>query len=66
VTLFHFFIPCIVKKDHCRIIHLMTGYEFPWDVIRSLEMALMKPFLARKFPPYCTAQGVQKVGTEAI
>ncbi|HKR06662.1 MAG TPA: DUF2236 domain-containing protein [Bacteroidia bacterium] len=31
-------------KDHCRIIHLMTGYEFPWDVVRSLEVALMRTF----------------------
>jgi len=30
--------------DHCRIVHLMTGYEFPWDVVRSLEVALMKTF----------------------
>jgi len=30
--------------DHCRIIHLMTGYEFPWDVVRSLEVALMRTF----------------------
>lgn len=31
-------------KDHCRIVYLMTGYEFPWDIIRSLEVALMKTF----------------------
>jgi len=31
-------------KDHCRIVHLMTGYEFPWDVVRSLEVALMRTF----------------------
>jgi len=31
-------------KDHCRIVHLFTGYEFPWDVIRALEIALMKSF----------------------
>lgn len=31
-------------RDHCRIIHLMTGYEFPWDVVRSLEVALMRTF----------------------
>src|SRR5258706_10868959 len=31
-------------KDHCRIVHLMTGYEFPWDVVRALEVALMKTF----------------------
>jgi hypothetical protein len=32
------------KEDHCRIIHLMTGYEFPWDVVRALEVALMRTF----------------------
>ena len=31
-------------KDHCRIVHLLTGYEFPWDVVRSLEVALMRTF----------------------
>ncbi len=31
-------------KDHCRIVHLMTGYEFPWDVVRALELALMRTF----------------------
>jgi hypothetical protein len=31
-------------KDHCRIVHLMTGYEFPWDIVRALEVALMRTF----------------------
>src|SRR6476661_3578168 len=31
-------------KDHCRIVRLMTGYEFPWDIIRSLKITLMKTF----------------------
>jgi hypothetical protein len=31
-------------KDHCRIVHLMTGYEFPWDIVRALELALMRTF----------------------
>lgn len=31
-------------KDHCRIVHLMTGYEFPWDGVRALEVALMRTF----------------------
>lgn len=31
-------------KDHCRIVHLMTGYEFPWDMVRALEMALIRTF----------------------
>ena len=35
----------------------MTGYEFPGDVIRSLEMALMKTFSSPKVSTYCTAKG---------
>lgn len=31
-------------QDHCQIYHLMTGYEFPWDTTRSLEVALMRTF----------------------
>lgn len=31
-------------QDHCEIYHLMTGYEFPWDILRSLEIALMRTF----------------------
>ena len=32
------------QKDHCRIVHLLAGYEFPWDGIRALEVALMRSF----------------------
>lgn len=32
------------RTDHCRIVHLLAGYEFPWDGIRALEMALMRSF----------------------
>ena len=32
------------QRDHVRIVHLMTGYEFPWDVVRALEVALMRSF----------------------
>lgn len=31
-------------QDHCEICHLITGYEFPWDTTRSLEVALMRTF----------------------
>ncbi len=27
---------------HCLICHLLAGYEFPWDLTRSLELALLK------------------------
>ena len=31
-------------NDHCRMVHLITGYEFPWDMVRALEIALMRTF----------------------
>ncbi|MEH2299973.1 MAG: oxygenase MpaB family protein [Nostoc sp.] len=31
-------------QDHCRIYYLMNGYEFPWDMTRSLEIALMRTY----------------------
>ncbi|KAF3889640.1 MULTISPECIES: oxygenase MpaB family protein [Nostocales] len=31
-------------QDHCQIYHLMLGYEFPWDITRALEVALMKTY----------------------
>jgi hypothetical protein len=31
-------------RDHCRIVYLTAGYEFSWDMIRALEVALMKTF----------------------
>ena len=30
--------------DHCQICNLLAGYEFPWDVIRSLELAMLKTY----------------------
>ncbi|MGK7873959.1 MAG: DUF2236 domain-containing protein, partial [Xenococcaceae cyanobacterium] len=30
--------------DHCRICHLLAGYEFPWDTTRSLELAMLKTY----------------------
>ena len=32
------------EQDHIQICHLIAGYEFPWDVTRSLELALLKTF----------------------
>ncbi|BAZ28279.1 hypothetical protein NIES4074_07100 [Cylindrospermum sp. NIES-4074] len=31
-------------QDHCQICYLMTGYEFYWDMERSLEVALMRTY----------------------
>jgi hypothetical protein len=30
--------------DHQRIVHLSFGYEFPWDSIRALEIALYRTY----------------------
>ena len=32
------------EKDHERIVFLSTCYEFPFDTIRDLEMALFRTF----------------------
>lgn len=32
------------ELDHMRIMHLSFGYEFSWDSIRSLEIALYKTY----------------------
>ena len=31
-------------RDHQRIVHLSFGYEFPWDSIRALEIALYRTY----------------------
>ena len=30
------------ERDHQRIVHLSFGYDFPWDSIRALEIALYR------------------------
>lgn len=32
------------ERDHQRIVHLSFGYEFPWDSIRALEVALYRTY----------------------
>lgn len=32
------------RRDHCRILYLTTGFEFPWDSTRSLEIALYRTY----------------------
>ncbi len=31
-------------RDHVKIQHLSTGYEFPWDTVRALEIALYRTY----------------------
>ena len=32
------------ERDHARIVHLSFGYDFPWDSIRALEVALYRTY----------------------
>lgn len=32
------------ERDHQQICHLLAGYEFPWDMTRALELALLRTF----------------------
>lgn len=34
------------SEDHQRIVHLLGCFEFPWDMTRSLELALLRTFCA--------------------
>jgi hypothetical protein len=31
-------------RTPCQIVHHLAGYEFPWDITRALELALLKTF----------------------
>ena len=32
------------ERDEIAICHLLAGYEFPWDITRALEIALLRTF----------------------
>lgn len=32
------------ERDHQRIMHLSFGFEFPWDSVRALEIALYRTY----------------------
>lgn len=32
------------QQDAIKICHLLAGYEFPWDITRALELALLRTF----------------------
>lgn len=32
------------ERDHVLIMHYLAGWEFPWDYVRALEMALYRTF----------------------
>ena len=32
------------ERDHVRMYHLSSGYEFSWDTVRALELALYRTY----------------------
>lgn len=32
------------ERDHVQVMHYLVGWEFPWDYVRALEMALYRTF----------------------
>lgn len=45
------------EKDHQQIVHLLIGYEFPWDFQRSLEIALLRTFTSPSISKLLNATG---------
>lgn len=43
--------------DHCRIVHLMAGFEFVWDMTRALELALFRTFCIPRISRLLDATG---------
>ena len=43
--------------DHQQIVHLLVGYEFPWDFQRSLEIALLRTFASPSISGLLDATG---------
>lgn len=43
--------------DHQRISYLTSLYEFPWDTVRSLELALFRAFAVAKGTPLLAGTG---------
>jgi len=44
-------------RDHQRIVHLSFGYEFPWDSIRALEIALYRTYCVPSISALLDATG---------
>ena len=43
--------------EHCRIVHLMAGFEFVWDMTRALELALFRTFCIPRISRLLAATG---------
>jgi hypothetical protein len=45
------------ERDHVEIYRLSTGFEFPWDYRRALELALLRTFAVPAIADLLTATG---------
>ena len=45
------------ERDHVEIYRLSTGFEFPWDYRRALELALLRTFAVPSIAGLLTATG---------
>ena len=45
------------ERDHQRIVHLSFGYDFPWDSIRALEIALYRTYCVPSISPLLDRTG---------
>jgi hypothetical protein len=45
------------ERDHAEIYRLSTGYEFPWDYRRALELALLRTFAVPSIADLLVATG---------
>jgi hypothetical protein len=51
-------------RDHQRIVHLSFGYDFPWDSIRALEIALYRTYCAPSISALLDRTGEFRTATQ--
>jgi hypothetical protein len=52
------------EQDHQRIVHLSFGYDFPWDSIRALEIALYRTYCAPSISTLLDRTGEFRTATQ--
>ena len=52
------------ERDHQRIVHLSFGYDFPWDSIRALEIALYRTYCVPSISALLDRTGEFHVNTQ--
>ena len=52
------------ERDHQRIVHLSFGFDFPWDSIRALEIALYRTYCVPSISALLDRTGEFRVNTQ--